>query len=63
MKELFLLEEFIREVLSEALSAKVKKSLDKKAEKRGFTKGSVYKEFKHQTFVQILQAYERGRSA
>lgn len=35
----------VRKILIEALSAKTKKSLDKKAEKRGFTKGSVYKEF------------------
>ncbi len=46
------LRELIREVLmledimNEELSAKVKKSLDKKAEERGFTKGSVYAEFK-----------------
>lgn len=35
----------VRSVLEEELSAKTKKSLDKKAEKRGFTKGSVYQEF------------------
>jgi hypothetical protein len=39
------LRELIHDVLEEELSAKTKKSLDKKAEKRGLTKGSVYKEF------------------
>lgn len=39
------LRELISCILEEELSAKTKKSLDKKAEKRGLTKGSVYKEF------------------
>ncbi len=42
-----LVEEILAEdIMNEELSAKVKKSLDKKAEERGFTKGSVYAEFK-----------------
>lgn len=42
-----LVEEILQEdIMNEELSAKVKKSLDKKAEERGFTKGSVYAEFK-----------------
>ena len=63
MKELFLLEEFIREVLSEALSAKVKKSLDKKAEKRGFTKGSVYKEFEKGLAAYASSGSRKGMTA
>ena len=39
------LREMISNILKEELSAKVKKSLDKKADKRGLTRGSVYKEF------------------
>ena len=39
------LRELISNLLIEELSDKVKKSLDKKADKRGLTRGSVYKEF------------------
>lgn len=46
MKELSLLEEFIRETISEGLSKKTKATLKKKAESRGFTPGSVYAEYK-----------------
>jgi hypothetical protein len=35
----------VRKILLEKLSAKTKKSLDKKADKRGLTRGSVYREF------------------
>lgn len=42
-----LVKKMLREdIINEELSAKVKKTLDKKAEERGFTKGSVYAEFK-----------------
>ena len=46
MNDLFLLEEFIREILIEELSAKTKATLKKKAEERGFTPGSVEAEYK-----------------
>lgn len=46
MKDLILLEEFIKEIIVEELSKKTKETLKKKAEKRGLTPGSVYAEYK-----------------
>ena len=53
----------VRKVLREALSAKTKKSLDKKAEKRGFTKGSVYKEFEKGLAAFASSGSRKGMSA
>ena len=54
----------IREVLAqEALSKKVKKSLDKKAEKRGLTKASVYKEFEKGLAAYASSGSRKGMTA
>tara|TARA_R110001592_G_scaffold58770_1_gene177865 strand:+ start:25030 stop:25749 length:720 start_codon:yes stop_codon:yes gene_type:complete len=53
----------VRKVLIEALSAKTKKALDKKAEKRGFTKGSVYKEFKKGLAAYASSGSRKGMTA
>ena len=53
----------IREVLQEELSKKVKKSLDKKAEKRGLTKGSVYKEFEKGLAAYASSGSRKGMTA
>ena len=53
----------IREVLQEELSTKVKKSLDKKAEKRGLTKGSVYKEFEKGLAAYASSGSRKGMTA
>ncbi len=55
--------DMIREFLIEELSAKVKKSLDKKAEKRGFTKGSVYKEFEKGLAAFATSGSRKGMTA
>jgi len=57
------LREFIKRVLEEELSAKVKKSLNKKAEKRGLTKGSVYKEFEKGLAAFASSGSRKGMSA
>ena len=57
------LREVIRNILEEELSAKVKKSLDKKAEKRGFTKGSVYAEFKKGLAAYASSGSRKGMTA
>ena len=49
--------------LDEELSAKTKKSLDKKAEKRGFTKGSVYKEFEKGLAAYASSGSRKGMTA
>ena len=54
---------FIASVLEEELSAKVKKSLDKKAEKRGLTKGSVYKEFEKGLAAFATSGSRKGMTA
>lgn len=54
---------FIASVLEEELSAKVKKSLDKKAEKRGLTKGSVYKEFEKGLAAYATSGSRKGMTA
>lgn len=48
---------------SGGLSAKTKKSLDKKAEKRGFTKGSVYAEFRRGLKAFASSGSRKGMSA
>ena len=48
--------------LDEKLSASTKKSLDKKAEKRGFTKGSVYAEFKKGLAAWATSGSRKGMS-
>jgi len=45
MSDLFLLELYIKEIITEKLSKKTKATLKKKAEKRGLTPSSVYAEF------------------
>ena len=57
------LRKVIRNILEEELSAKVKKSLDKKAEKRGFTKGSVYSEFKKGLAAYASSGSRKGMTA
>ena len=57
------LRELISSVLEEELSAKVKKSLDKKAEKRGLTKGSVYKEFEKGLAAFATSGSRKGMTA
>ena len=57
------LRELIADILKEELSAKVKKSLDKKADKRGFTRGSVYKEFKKGLAAFATSGSRKGMSA
>tara|TARA_R110002060_G_scaffold27055_3_gene36725 strand:+ start:73 stop:1059 length:987 start_codon:yes stop_codon:yes gene_type:complete len=49
--------------LDEELSAKTKKSLDKKADKRGFTRGSVYKEFEKGLAAFATSGSRKGMSA
>lgn len=56
-------EDLNEEELEEELSAKTKKSLDKKAEKRGFTKGSVYKEFEKGLAAFASSGSRKGMSA
>lgn len=63
MDDIILLEEYIREIISEELSAATKKSLDKKAEKRGFTKGSVYAEFKKGLAAYASSGSKKGMTA
>ena len=46
MSDLFLLELYIKEIITEKLSKKTKATLKKKAEERGFTAGSVEAEYK-----------------
>ncbi len=58
-----LIRTWVREILLEELSAKTKKSLDKKAEKRGFTKGSVYKEFEKGLAAFARSGSRKGMSA
>ena len=57
------LRKLIASVLEEELSAKVKKSLDKKAEKRGLTKGSVYKEFEKGLAAFATSGSRKGMTA
>jgi hypothetical protein len=57
------LRKLIASVLKEELSAKVKKSLDKKAEKRGLTKGSVYKEFEKGLAAFATSGSRKGMTA
>ena len=57
------LRELISNILEEELSAKVKKSLDKKAEKRGLTKGSVYKEFEKGLAAYASSGSRKGMTA
>ena len=57
------LRQLISDVLEEELSAKVKKSLDKKAEKRGLTKGSVYKEFEKGLAAFATSGSRKGMTA
>ena len=57
------LRKLIASILEEELSAKVKKSLDKKAEKRGLTKGSVYKEFEKGLAAFATSGSRKGMTA
>lgn len=57
------LRQLISNILEEELSAKVKKSLDKKAEKRGLTKGSVYKEFEKGLAAFATSGSRKGMTA
>ena len=57
------LREIISTVLREELSAKVKKSLDKKADKRGLTRGSVYKEFEKGLAAFATSGSRKGMTA
>lgn len=57
------LREFIRAVLSEKLSKKTKATLKKKAEKRGLTPGSVYKEFQKGLAAYATSGSRKGMSA
>tara|TARA_A200000159_G_C7334569_1_gene344510 strand:- start:2456 stop:2977 length:522 start_codon:yes stop_codon:yes gene_type:complete len=57
------LRKLISSILAEELSAKVKKSLDKKAEKRGLTKGSVYKEFEKGLAAFATSGSRKGMTA
>ena len=57
------LRKLIVSILEEELSAKVKKSLDKKAEKRGLTKGSVYKEFEKGLAAFATSGSRKGMTA
>jgi|TARA_R110000824_G_scaffold103904_1_gene246708 hypothetical protein len=56
-------EDLNEEDLEEELSAKTKKSLDKKADKRGFTRGSVYKEFEKGLAAFASSGSRKGMSA
>ena len=57
------LRKLISDVLKEELSAKVKKSLDKKADKRGLTRGSVYKEFEKGLAAYATSGSRKGMTA
>ena len=57
------LRQLIADVLKEELSAKVKKSLDKKADKRGLTRGSVYKEFEKGLAAYATSGSRKGMTA
>ena len=57
------LRELIREVLTEKLSKKTKATLKKKAEKRGLTPGSVYKEFEKGLAAYATSGSRKGMSA
>ena len=57
------LRQLISGVLKEELSAKVKKSLDKKADKRGLTRGSVYKEFEKGLAAFATSGSRKGMTA
>ncbi len=52
----------IRELISEALSAKVKATLRKKAEKRGLTPGSVYAEYRKGLAAWVSSGSRKGMS-
>lgn len=56
------LREFIRGLLSEKLSKKTKATLKKKAEKRGLTPGSVYKEFEKGLAAWATSGSRKGMS-
>ena len=57
------LRELISSVLREELSAATKKSLDKKADKRGLTRGSVYKEFEKGLAAYATSGSRKGMTA
>lgn len=57
------LREFIRGALEEALSKKTKATLKKKAEKRGLTPGSVYREFEKGLAAYASSGSRKGMSA
>lgn len=57
------LRNMIREVLQEKLSKKTKETLKKKAEKRGFTPGSVYAEFRKGLAAYASSGSRKGMSA
>lgn len=57
------LRKLISDILEEELSAATKKSLDKKAEKRGLTKGSVYKEFEKGLAAYATSGSRKGMTA
>ena len=57
------LREMVRNFLSEELSKKTKATLKKKAEKRGLTPGSVYKEFKKGLAAYASSGSRKGMSA
>jgi hypothetical protein len=56
------LREFIRGILDEKLSKKTKATLKKKAEKRGLTPGSVYKEFEKGLAAWATSGSRKGMS-
>lgn len=53
----------VRKILLEKLSAKTKKSLDKKADKRGLTRGSVYREFEKGLAAYASSGSRKGMTA
>ena len=57
------LRQLIADVLKEELSAATKKSLDKKADKRGLTRGSVYKEFEKGLAAYATSGSRKGMTA
>lgn len=57
------LREYIRHVVREALSKKTKETLRKKAEKRGLTPGSVYKEFEKGLAAYASSGSRKGMTA
>lgn len=63
MAEADLLRELVSSILREELSAKVKKSLDKKADKRGLTRGSVYREFEKGLAAYATSGSRKGMTA